>query len=145
MDAPSNRSRTFGLEISQQTGKEASPTVSEEGTPGETGAVRAARSRFLPVAGLVLTSGGLGISVLLATLAGFQLISVPWNTVALPRIALFGLLPLSLVGLAVSTVSCIYNRDAISIIGIGLGVLATLASLLAWLLIIAAAMAGHPV
>jgi len=144
MDAPSNRSRTYGLENGLQTGKEASPTVSDEGPPGETSAVRAARSRFLPVTGLVLTTGGLGMSVLLAILIGFQLISIPWNTVALPRIALFGLLPISLVGLAVSIVSCIYNRDAISIIGIGLGILATLASLLAFLVIIGTAVPGHP-
>ncbi len=119
--------------------------VSGEKTLVETGVGRTTRKRWLPVIGIAIASGGLGISVLLTLLIDFNLISVPWNAVVLPRIALFGLLPLSLTGLVVSIVSCVYYRNTASIIGIVLGVLATVASLFAFLTIIGTAVAGHPV
>ena len=121
-----------------------SRVVSGEKTRVETVIGRRTRTRWLPVIGIALASGGLGISLLLSLLIGLDLISVPWNAVVLPRIALFGLLPLSLTGLVVSIVSCVYCRDTTSIIGIVLGFLATLASLLAFLVIIGTALAGHP-
>ncbi len=111
----------------------------------ETGVGRSERRRWLSIVGLMLTSGGLGMSVLLAILISFNLISVPWNAVVLPRSALFGLLPLCLTGLVASIVSCVYYRDRASIVGIVLGVVGVLASLFAFLLIVATAVAAHPV
>jgi hypothetical protein len=117
--------------------------VSGEVTLVETRVGRTERKRWLPVIRLALASDGLEISVLLPVLIGFNLISVPWNAVVLPRIALFGLLPRSLTGLVVSIVSGVYDRDPTSIVGIDLGVPATVASLFGFILIIATAVGGH--
>ena len=122
-----------------------SSMVSGEVSLAETRAGRTERKRWLPIIGVTLASAGLGMSVLLTVLVGLHLIAVPWDAVALPRIALFGLLPLSLTGLVVSIVAFAYYRNKTSIVGIVLGVLATLSSFFAFVLVIATALGGHPV
>ena len=99
---------------------------------------------WLPIVALTLTSGGLGIAVLLAVLVETDFIDVPWDARVLPLLALFGLVPFSIIGLVVSCYSWYRYRDRRSVTSAALGVLAIAASLAAVLVIIGTALAGHP-
>jgi hypothetical protein len=100
---------------------------------------------WLPVVALTLTSCGLGMGVLLAVLVERDFIDVPWDAKVLPLLVLLGLVPFSMIGLVVSGVSWYRHRDWRSVISTVLGLLAIVAALVALLVIVGAALAGHPV
>ena len=103
------------------------------------------KSKKLPKIGLGISASGLGISVTLFLLVFLEIVPVEWDAEALPNCTMFLVVPFCIVGLVVSIVSAIVHRDLLSVLGIVLGFLATIASLLALLAIGIAAAARHPV
>ena len=91
------------------------------------------KSKKLPKIGLGISASGLGISVTLFLFLFLGTLPVPvtWDAETLPRCTMFLLVPFCVVGLIVSIVSVVVHRDLLSVLGIVLGLLATIASLLA--------------
>ncbi len=102
------------------------------------------KSKKLPKIGLGISASGLGISVTLLLLVFLEIVPVTWDAEALPNCTMFLVVPFCIVGLVVSIVSAIVHRDRLSVLGIVLGFLATIASLLALGLIILLAVGRHP-
>jgi hypothetical protein len=100
----------------------------------------------LPTVGLLISVSGIGISVALAAFMLVGIIRITWNdSNALLAGTLIVLVPYCIAGLVVSIVSAIIHRDKRSVEGCVLGLVATFASLVAWLFFLFLGAASHPV
>jgi hypothetical protein len=101
--------------------------------------------RVLPVVALVMTAVGLVSSSLLGALVLLGIVAVPWGAVVLPRLVLWGLVTLSVLGLSISGVSWCLYRDAASGAALILGLLAIVSALGTFFVIVVAGIASHPI
>lgn len=118
---------------------------SQHTAPPEVSDTRRSKWAGLAIAGLAMSAVGLAASATVILLVITGVIEVPWNAVFLPRLAFSGLIPLSVVGLIVSCVAWFRRRDTRSVVGVVAGILATIASIFALLLVVVTAIAAHPV
>ena len=93
---------------------------------------------------LSLSLLGLGGSLLVSGAVLVGALEVPWDAKILPVLILAGLVPFCAVGFVTSIVACYINRDIRSVVAVCIGVSAIVASLGTLFLVIATAVAGHP-